>query len=93
MQKIRLIHTSNGHNKYYEIEPLEHNPTMVRISYGRIGTRGTHIIESKAYGDKKYKEKINKGYIDVSETVTKMSIEDIFADFDLLEKLFNEKAF
>lgn len=89
--KIRLINTEKGHNKFYEIEPLESDPSKVLITYGRIEwqSSATKLIKPKSYGDIKYREKLAKGYIDVSHTLNKISLDDIFSDLDLLEKLFN----
>lgn len=84
--KKRLVHTENGHNKYYEMEERSHDG-MAIISYGRIGQSPTTIIKPMSYWKTKYREKIAKGYRDVSES--RMSLEEIFAELDKLESKFS----
>lgn len=82
-QKVRLINQENHHNKYYEMEEKRDAVTgdvYIEVTYGRMGTAGQHAIYPISQWDKKYKEKIRKGYTDVSES--NLSFEDIFAELD-----------
>lgn len=64
---IRLICTTNGSNKFYE---LKQNGKKIITYYGIIGRAGNEYLESfyddnhaKAKFDKKIKEKLKRGYI------------------------------
>lgn len=66
---IKLICvTSNNNNKYYYMEDL--NNGSFRVQYGRVGAKETILTYPINEWDKKYNEKIKKGYIDVSEKIT-----------------------
>ena len=83
--KVRLIMQESNHNKFYEME--QYTTNYFNVSYGRIGANPqirTYHIES---WNRKYNEKINKGYKDVSES--KLSIEDIFKELDKLALKFS----
>lgn len=84
--KVRLVCQINGHNKYYEMEQTLANEFVV--SYGRIGAAPQTAFYGMYDWDKKYKEKIKKGYIDVSDK-KEMSLEEIFANLDKLEAKYS----
>jgi len=84
--KVRLIHTESGHYKFYEMEQMSLYPDKFQVRYGKIDTAGSAAIYQMSLWDKKYKEKINKGYRDVSVTIEKFSLDDVFANLDKLEE-------
>jgi hypothetical protein len=57
---VMLENTSGNHNKFYEM--TEHNNGTFEVRYGRIGESGVVAVYDINEWDKKYKEKINKGY-------------------------------
>lgn len=66
---IKLICvTANNNNKYYYMEDL-HNGSF-KVSYGRVGASETVLTYPISLWDKKYSEKLKKGYIDVTEKIT-----------------------
>lgn len=66
---IKLICvTANNNNKYYYMEDL-HNGNF-KVSYGRVGGSETILTYPISLWDKKYHEKLKKGYIDVTEKIT-----------------------
>jgi len=88
--KVRLICQLNGSDKFYEMEQKIEG--TFDVFYGRIGaapqTKTYHISDWQ----KKYNEKINKGYKDISESIVKFSLEDVFANLDKLELKLSEKG-
>ena len=66
---IKLICvTANNNNKFYYMEDL-HNGNF-KVSYGRVGASETVLTYPISQWDKKYNEKIKKGYTDVTEKMT-----------------------
>lgn len=66
---IKLICvTENNNNKYYYMEDLNNGNFKVR--YGRVGGSETVLTYPISLWDKKYNEKIKKGYVDVSEKIS-----------------------
>lgn len=65
MQKIKLIQvTDNNNNKFYDMEQISSSEFIV--NYGRVGkTKQTETYNISLW-DKKYKEKLRKGYKDVT---------------------------
>ena len=56
--------TENNNNKYYEMIPNGDNFT---VKYGRVGASAQVASYSASQFDKKYNEKIKKGYVDQTE--------------------------
>ncbi len=83
--KVKLIMQENEHNKFYELEQV--TASSFKASWGRIGTNAQFQYYPIEFWDKKLKEKLNKGYKDVSES--KLSIEDIFKELDKLALKFS----
>jgi poly [ADP-ribose] polymerase len=75
MKKVKLIQvTDANNNKYYDMEQI--SDTRFVVHYGRVDkTRQTEEY-SMEYWNKKYKEKIKKGYQDV----THLYVTDVKAD-------------
>lgn len=66
---IKLICvTPNNNNKYYYMEDL-HNGSF-KVSYGRVGASEAVLTYPISLWDKKYSEKLKKGYVDVTEKIT-----------------------
>lgn len=82
--KIRLVCQDGHHNKYYEMEQITSD--KMQVSYGRIGASPQIAVYLIGKWNTKYNEKIKKGYIDVSKSITKFSLEDVFANLDKLAK-------
>lgn len=70
--KLIMI-TENNNNKEYIMTQL--NDNYFKVKYGRVGSS----YRTQEYGmyewDKKYREKINKGYKDVSNLVEKVDVD------------------
>lgn len=58
--------TTNNNNKYYRMIP--HGDTF-EVEYGRVGANCQHVSYSMSQWDKKYNEKIKKGYVDQTHLV------------------------
>lgn len=88
---IKLICvTADNNNKYYYMDDLG-NGTF-EVKYGRIGASETTLTYPISQWDKKYNEKLKKGYIDVSsalkDTVQRKSLNILNKDVkDLIEFL------
>ena len=66
---IKLICvTADNHNKFYYMEDL--NNGTFKVTYGRVGNSERIVIYPISDWDKKYNEKIKKGYIDVTEKIS-----------------------
>lgn len=91
---IKLICvTADNHNKFYYMEDL--NNGTFKVTYGRVGSSERVVNYPISQWDKKYNEKIAKGYIDVTEKITakKKSADLDVADpqvRDLIEFLMKE---
>ena len=63
MKKVYLENTNNHHDKFYQM--VENNDgASFTASWGRIGMNGLTQIYGINEWDKKYREKIKKGYKD-----------------------------
>jgi poly [ADP-ribose] polymerase len=62
-----LMITTNNNNKYYDMNKISDNEWEAR--YGRVGTSPQIRRYSLSLWDKKYREKIAKGYKDMSDMV------------------------
>lgn len=60
--------TANNNNKFYYMEDL--NNGSFKVTYGRVGASETTYTYPISQWDKKYNDKIKKGYIDVTEKIT-----------------------
>ena len=66
---IKLICvTPDNHNKFYYMEDL--NNGIFKVTYGRVGNSERVVTYPISDWDKKYNEKIKKGYVDVTEKIT-----------------------
>ena len=83
---IKLICvTADNHNKFYYMEDL--NNGTFKVTYGRVGNSERVVTYPISDWDKKYNEKIKKGYVDVTEKVAavRKSGELDIADKDVKE--------
>ena len=68
MNKVKLICvTPNNNNKFYYMEDLNNGTFLAE--YGRVGSASSKVTYSIRDWDKKYNEKLKKGYVDVSESL------------------------
>ena len=68
LKSVKLIMvTAENNNKFYEMQ--ENVDDTFSVIYGRIGVRGVSCTYPMKQWDKKYKEKIKKGYRDLSSLV------------------------
>lgn len=58
--------TPTNHNKVYRMIP---HGDIFEVEYGRVGATCQHASYSMSQWDKKYKEKIKKGYVDQTHLV------------------------
>lgn len=91
---IRLVCTEKGHNKWYEMEEKDHGKSF-EVRYGKIGTTGQTGAYNIGMWEKKLREKLAKGYVQVQTYQQKISFLDIFAELDKklddLEKHMKQK--
>jgi len=81
MKTIKLIQvTGNNNNKFYLMEEIDYSSW--KATWGRVGSSGSSKVYSMNEWDKKYYEKIGKGYEDITElaTLTKTSAVDLQID-------------
>lgn len=71
--KLIMI-TVNNNNKEYIMKQI--NDSTFTVDYGRVGCNYQHTSYPMYQWDKKYKEKIKKGYKDVSDLVEKVKADD-----------------
>lgn len=62
--KYLLMVTENNNNKYYEMIP---NGNSFTVKYGRVGASAQVASYPESQFNKKYNEKIKKGYVDQTE--------------------------
>lgn len=62
--KYLVMVTTNNNNKYYEMIP---NGNEFTVKYGRVGANPQVTSYSAGQFEKKYNEKIKKGYVDQTE--------------------------
>lgn len=62
--------TAENNNKYYYMTDL--NNGTFKVQYGRVGATETVLTYPISLWDKKYNEKLKKGYIDVTEKITEV---------------------
>lgn len=66
---VKLIMvTADNRNKYYEMM-WDGQSSNFNVKYGRIESTSVETSYPISSWDKKYKEKVNKGYVDVTQTV------------------------
>lgn len=61
-----MVTAGANHNKYYDMQP---NGEMWVAKYGRVGSSSQTRTYSKYEFEKKYREKIRKGYVDQTDLV------------------------
>lgn len=68
---IKLICvTANNNNKFYNMEDL--NNGTFKVTYGRVGASETVLTYPISLWDKKYNEKLKKGYVDITEKISQI---------------------
>ena len=75
--KYLVMVTSDNHNKYYKMSPKGDH---FDVEYGRVGAGCQYASYSMSLWNKKYNEKLRKGYVDRTELV-----EDLIAKEKPLE--------
>lgn len=60
--------TANNNNKFYNMEDL--NNGTFKVCYGRVGASETVLTYPISDWNKKYNEKIKKGYVDITESLS-----------------------
>jgi poly [ADP-ribose] polymerase len=79
MKQVELVMVSSqNNNKYYRMQ--ENSDGNFTVKYGRVGTSENTVSYPMSQWDKKYKEKIKKGYRDITEfktILTNSSFKDI----------------
>lgn len=65
-----LMVTPNNNNKFYNMH--DNNDGTFTVTWGRVGTSGTLTTYPIKDWDKKYREKTNKGYKDVTANTAKI---------------------
>jgi poly [ADP-ribose] polymerase 2/3/4 len=89
---VKLIMvTENNNNKYYEMQESADGQTFT-VTYGRVGaTAATQTYPIREW-DKKYREKVNKGYKDQTHLFAELKEEIKLADISdkEVQRLMNE---
>ena len=86
---VRLIQvTENNNNKFYNMEELSDGSW--KATWGRVGSAGSTKIYQSYEWNKKYNEKLSKGYSDVTELV---SISKTEKEYDLKVQNSDVKEF
>ncbi|MFK7981674.1 MAG: WGR domain-containing protein [Saprospiraceae bacterium] len=81
LKSVKLIMvTAANNNKFYEMQ--ENGDTTFTVMYGRIGANKTTRTYPIHQWDKKYKEKIRKGYRDLSSLVVTNKVAEEFSGID-----------
>ena len=70
--------TANNNNKYYRMIP---KGDTFDVEYGRVGASCQHASYPISQWDKKYNEKIKKGYVDQTDLVKEELGEVLFCDY------------
>ena len=60
--------TPNNNNKFYNMTDL--GDGTFEVEYGRVGSASVKVNYSMSQWNKKYNEKIKKGYVDISESLS-----------------------
>ena len=84
--------TADNNNKYYEMTYDGSSSNFV-VKYGRIESSSTTASYPISKWNSKYKEKVNKGYVDVTDKITVQVTEsksDKTTILDVAEKMVNE---
>jgi poly [ADP-ribose] polymerase len=93
-QKLRTVKlimvTADNNNKYYEMQ--ENANDTFTVTYGRVGATATKQDYPIREWDKKYREKVNKGYKDQTHLFAEGEPEIEFADIaeSMVQTLINE---
>jgi poly [ADP-ribose] polymerase len=66
MKEVKLVYENVAENshKYYYMKQI--SPIFFEVVYGRIGSSGAKVTYNMSLWESKYREKIRKGYIDVT---------------------------
>ncbi|MCU0446143.1 MAG: WGR domain-containing protein [Microscillaceae bacterium] len=89
---VKLIMvTENNNNKYYEMKESADGQTFT-VTYGRVGATATTQTYPIREWDKKYREKVNKGYTDQTHLFAESKDEIKLADINdkEVERLMND---
>jgi len=70
-RKMLKIESGANNNKWYEFHPSKDGKTF-EAKYGRVGYEGVSKTYPISDFDKKYREKIKKGYEDITEIVSEI---------------------
>lgn len=82
-----LMVTRNNNNKYYKMIP---HGDIFEVEYGRVGATCQHASYSMSQWDKKYKEKIKKGYVDQTHLVQDLIQKEPVKSNDGYKKIENK---
>ncbi len=77
VSKLIMV-TSENNNKYYEMR--EQDDGMFSVSFGRVGSRGSIRHYPMKQWQKKYREKVKKGYRDVTHLFAEKADTDTLLD-------------
>lgn len=85
-----IMVTGANNNKYYEMQ--ENSDGTFTVNYGRVGGRATKATYSISQWNKKYNEKVRKGYKDQTHLFAENEEEVKLADIDdpFVQSLINE---
>lgn len=70
---VKLVNvTDKNNNKFYQMEETE---TEIKVTYGRVSVTEMHVTYPLSDWDKKYKEKLRKGYEDITDLIATVKSE------------------
>ena len=81
LDEIHLVNQKDGHNKFYDLFYNENNDTYTAI-WGKVGTYGQRKEYSPTEAERKYYEKLDKGYTEEDQTFGLMTYEDYLRELD-----------
>lgn len=93
LEEVRLIRVMAGENmnRFYHLLPGNGEFT---VHWGRVGTKGQKKIYSSSQWDRKYNEKLKKGYLDITEqsSVSSDTMPEDDAELDALFQFLKDQS-
>ena len=77
---LMMVTSEANHNKYYRMIDKEDGSGNFEVEYGRVGANPARKTYSLCEWDKKYNEKVRKGYVDQTGLFATVSSDDNLKD-------------
>lgn len=93
LEEVRLIRVMAGENmnRFYHMIP---GGSEFTVHWGRVGSKGQRKTYSSSQWDKKYNEKLKKGYLDITEqsSVSSDTMPEDDTDLDALFRFLKDQS-